>query len=316
MIDNAISEYSLRDVIGQYMKTLGDKDDRVVIVNADLMGSCRNKSFVEAYPDRAFNVGIAEQNMVSFSAGLSHEGFKTYAFSMAPFISMRACEQVRTDVAYANLDVRLIAIYAGVSGGISGATHWSIEDVGIMCSIPNLVVLEASDPIQAERMLDASLEHKGPLYIRSSVVKVPKIYGEDYKYTIGKASVPVEGDDGAIICSGVCVNYAIEVSHRLKKEHGVNIMVVDMHTIKPIDRDAVISAAATGNIIVAQDHNVIGGLGSIVSSVLAEEKKAVNFKVLGITDEFVAMAHAPYLYDKYHIDAEGLYEEMIKMLGI
>ena len=305
----------LREVIGKYMVELGKKDARVTIVNADLMGTCRNRMFNEVFPDRSFNVGIAEQNMVSFAAGLAHEGFTPFTFSMAPFISMRACEQCRTDVAYSNLNVRLIATYAGVSGGISGATHWSIEDCAIMCAMPNMIVMEPSDPVQVRKMLDVSLEHNGPIYIRSSVEPVPSIYDDDYQYEIGKASTVVEGDDGAFICSGVVVKYAIKAAQIIRKKRGKKIRVVDMHTIKPIDSDSVVKAAMTGAIVVAQDHNTIGGLGCGVASVLTENGIGIKFRSIGIKDEFSAMAHAPYLYHKYGLDEEGLEKAMLELLS-
>ncbi len=306
----------LRNVAGQYMNVLGRKDERVVVVNADLMNTSRNRAFVEEFPDRSFNVGIAEQFMVSFAAGLAHEGFIPYAFTMAPFMSMRACEQVRTDVAYADLDVRLIATYAGVSGGISGATHWSIEDAGIMRSIPNITILEPSDGIQAMRMLDATLTHKGPVYMRISVDPVDKIYDDDYEFTLGRASVPRDGGDGSFICSGSAVSSAVAASDRLLEDHGVNVRVVDMHTIKPIDTEAIISAARTGHIVVAQDHNIVGGLGDAVARVLAENGLSCDYSCAGIPDEFTAMAHAPYLYHKFGYDAEGLVGLMKRSLGI
>lgn len=304
----------LRDVIGEYMVELGRENSRVTVVNADLMGTCRNRTFSDKFPNRCFNVGIAEQNMVSFSAGLAQEGFIPFAFSMAPFISMRACEQCRTDIAYGNLNVRLIATYAGVSGGISGATHWSIEDCAIMSAIPNMVVLEPSDPVQAKRMLDASLEYNGPIYMRSSVEPVPNIYDETYSYELGKASIVMDGNDGTIICSGIVVKYAIEAAIIIYQKIGKRIKVVDMHTIKPIDRKAIIESASTGNIIVAQDHNVIGGLGQQVASIIAEEGLQVRFKNIGIRDEFTAMAHAPYLYHKYGYDKEGLVNTLLEFL--
>ncbi|WP_461811339.1 transketolase family protein [Faecalimonas sp.] len=304
----------LRDVIGEYMIELGKKDSRVTVVNADLMGTCRNRTFKDMFPERCFNVGIAEQNMISFSAGLAQEGFIPFAFSMAPFISMRACEQCRTDVAYGNLNVRLIATYAGVSGGISGATHWSIEDCAIMGAMPNMAVLEPADPVQAKRMLDASLKYKGPIYIRSSVEPVPNIYDETYSYEIGKASTVLEGNDGTIICSGIVVKYAIEASKTIYQKTGKRIKVVDMHTIKPIDRNIVIESESTGIIIVAQDHNMIGGLGQQVALIIAEEGLHVRFKNIGVKDEFTAMAHAPYLYHKYGYDKEGLENAILEFL--
>jgi len=314
---NDLSEqFSIRDVIGDYLTTIGERNDRIVVVNADLMGSCRTRSFNEKFPDRSFNVGIAEQYMISLAAGLSHEGFITYAFSMAPFISMRACEQVRDDVAYADAKVRLIGSYAGVSGGISGATHWSIEDVGIMTSIPNITVIELSDPVQAKRVLDKSINQEGPMYIRSSVEKVPNLYDEDsYHVEIGKASYINWGKcDGAFICSGITVKYAVEAAKRIQYKYGKKIGIIDMFTIKPIDKEAVLAAADTGAIVCAQDHNIYGGLGSQVAMVLAENGNGVKFRNIGIPDKFVAMAHATYLYHQFGYDTDGLERAMLQLL--
>ncbi len=306
--------YSLRDVIGQYMTTLGEMDEQVVVVNADLAGTCRNRAFVEAFPERSFNVGIAEQNLVSFAAGLAHEGFMPFAFTMAPFMSMRACEQCRTDVAYANLNVRLMATYAGVSGGISGPTHWSLEDCGIMSSIPNMTILEPCDPIQARAMLRECLKFEGPLYFRSSVEPVCNIFDEEYKYQIGKADTILDGDDATIICSGVTVQYAVKVAINILKNTGRKVKILNIHTIKPIDEEAVIEAAKTGVVVVAQDHNIFGGLGTMVAKCIAENGLSVKFKILGVPDEFSIMTHAPYLYHKYGIDTAGIEETVIKMM--
>lgn len=306
------SKYALRDIVGNYIEVLGDKNPQVMVVNADLMGTCRTKNFIDKYPERSFNVGIAEQNMISFAAGLAHEGFMPYVFSMAPFISMRACEQCRTDVAYENLNVRMLAPYAGCSGGISGATHWSMEDCAIMCSIPNMVVLEPSDPMQAERLLDATLSHNGPIYMRSSVEPVPKIYN-NIEFKIGKATVARNGNDGVFICSGIVVKYALEAAEKISKDINKEIRVLDMHTIKPIDRDAIIDAAKTGCVVVAQDHGIIGGLGQSVATVLIEEGMVPKFKNIGIPNEFFPMAHATYLYHKFGYDEEGLYSAMLEL---
>lgn len=309
-----MSKSFLRNVIGEYMSVLGEKEDKVVIVNADLSGTCRNGGFAEKYPSRAFNTGIAEQNMVSFAAGLACEGFIPYAFSMAPFLTMRACEQVRTDIAYGNRNVRMMGVYAGVSGGISGATHWAIEDVGIMTSIPGIAVFEVSDANQARRLLDYSLNHTGPMYIRCGVEPTEDIYEEDIDVLPGGSITVTEGDDGAILCTGVVVQYAVEAAKRIRDEYGKSIRVVDLYSIKPIDRKAVISAANTGNIVVAQDHNIIGGLGSMVTMIIAEERIKTNIKILGIPDMFVPMAHAPYLYRQFEYDASGLVKYILRGL--
>lgn len=309
-----MSKTALRDVLGEYMVEIGKRNSKVLVVNADLSGTCRTRNFTSVLSNRSFNVGIAEQNLISFAAGLAHEGFIPYTFSMAPFISMRACEQCYTDVAYANVPVRMVTTYAGVSGGISGATHWSIEDCAIMQAMPNMVVLEPCDPIQAKMMLEYSVIHKGPIYIRSSVIEVETIYDDSYEFELGKASVVTKGRDATIICSGVIVQYALIASKELNDKYGICVQVLDMHTIKPIDRESVIKAANMGPVLVAQDHNVIGGLGAIVAMVIAEACIATKFKVLGIPDKFEAMAHAKYLYNKYYLDAEGIVKEMLSLM--
>lgn len=304
----------LRNVMGNYVLELGKKNDKVVVINADLMGTCRNKTFAETFPKRAFNVGIAEQNMISFAAGLAHEGFFPYAFSMSQFVSMRACEQVRTDVAYANLPVCFVTTYAGVSGGISGATHWAIEDCAIVSAMPNMAVFEPSDAIQSQKMLELSLKYKRPLYIRSSVEAVVDRYDENYDVEIGGSTVAREGNDGTFLCSGVVVQFALEAAERIAEKTGRQIRVVDMYSIKPVDRQAVVDACKTGNIIVAQDHTIIGGLGSAIASVIAEDNLHTKFRILGIPDYFEPMAHAPYLYHKFGFDAEGLEVSMIELI--
>ena len=283
----------LRNIIGEYMSKLGKKNDKVVVVNADLSGTCRNQNF---------------------GTGLACEGFIPYVFSMAPFLTMRACEQCRTDVAYGNQNVRMIGVYAGVSGGISGATHWAIEDCGIMTSIPNIAVFEVSDANQAKNLLDYSLKYNGPMYIRSSVEPTENIYDEDVDVCAGGSTLVMDGDDGAFLCSGVIVQHAVAAAKRIREETGKKIRVVDMYSIKPIDKNAIYEATITGNVIVAQDHNIYGGLGSMVSLVIAENNLSTRFKVCGVPDKFVAMAHAGYLYRQFGIDAEGLKMEMIKML--
>lgn len=301
-----MSKSFLRNVIGEYMATLGERHKQIVMVNADLSGTCRNKSFVEKFPKRSFNMGIAEQNMVSFAAGLECEGFIPYVFSMAPFLTMRACEQVRTDVAYGNRNVRMIGVYAGVSGGISGATHWAIEDVAIMAAIPNLAVMEVCDASQARQILEYSTRYEGPLYIRCGVEPVEDIYENDVEVEVGKSVTIKDGQDGVFLAAGTIVQYALEAAKIVEREIGKKIRVVDMYSLKPIDRQAVIKAAQTECIVVAQDHNINGGLGSIVSQVIAEEGIFAKMKIVGIPDAFVPMAHAPYLYKKFGLDEAGL----------
>lgn len=310
-----MSKSSLRNVIGEYIVNLGDKDDKVLVVNADLSGTCRNRSFTEKYPNRSFNVGIAEQNMISFAAGLASEGYKPYTFTMAPFLSMRACEQVRTDVAYGKKNVKMIGVYAGVSGGISGATHWALEDVGIMASIPNIAIFEVSDAYMAQKVMDYSIDYDGPMYIRCGVEPTEDLNMNAEIY-LGGSRLLLDGNDGAIICSGVVVQYALEAAKIIKARSGKSIRIIDMYSIKPIDVEAVLCAANTGVVIVAQDHNVIGGLGSAVAKIIAENGLSVKMKILGIDDCFFPMAHASYLYRQLKLDTNGLVSTFSSMMEI
>lgn len=237
-----------------------------------------------------------------------------YAFTMAPFISMRACEQCRTDVAYGGLNVRMIGNYAGYSSGVSGATHCALEDCAIMGSMAGMTVLEPGDPYQICKMLEASLDYDGPIYIRSGIEAIKPIYPENYEYKIGKAIIANEGNDGAFICSGIVVQFALEAAKIIKKELGKNIRVVDMHTIKPIDEEAVLAAAKTGRVIAAQDHNIIGGLGYYVGAVIAQNAVSTQFKILGCPDHFVPIATAPYLFKVNEYDTAGLVKHMKAML--
>ena len=307
-------KHFLRDVAGSYITELGRENNSIVVVNADLSGTSRNRSFTEEFPSRSFNTGIAEQNAVSFAAGLAHEGFIPYVFTMAPFLTMRACEQCRTDVAYENLSVKLVGHYSGVSGGISGATHWAIEDCAIMSGIPNMRILEPCDVNQAQRMLELMCITDGPVYLRLSCEPCLDFYDNDFKCEIGGSVKVRQGNDGAVLASGVMVQYAYIAAEKIAAETGKQFQVVDMYSIKPIDKAAIISAANTGKIVVVQDHNIIGGLGSMVAMVIAENGIRTNFKTIGIDDQFVPMAHPQFLYKKFGMDSEGLYDTLIRMI--
>lgn len=309
------AKINLRDALGEGLLLLGEKHDDLAVVCADVMASTRISHFARKYPERTFNTGIAEQEMVSFAAGLSREGFVVYIGTFGPFISMRACEQVYTDLAYNQAKVRMLSIYSGVSGGISGATHWTVEDCAIMRGIPDMVILEPCDCRQLCYMMEETYDYPGPVYFRITIEPVMEIYREDIDYRLGKAIRLVDGKDGSFICSGITVKYALYAAQRIEKETGKTIRVVDMHTIKPIDEKEVIAAAATGRIIVAQDHNVVGGLGDAVASVIAKRNLNTQFDVVGTPDKFFPIGHAPYLYKEFGLDGTGLYNKMMTSLG-
>lgn len=311
---NAI--FSLRDAVGNAMVEIGALNPKMVVAVADVATSSRVNGFAEEYPERFYNLGVAEQNLMSFSAGMAHEGFMPYSFTFAPFASMRACEQVRTDICYNGLPVRILANYAGYSGAESGATHSALEDVAIMSSMGNMTVIEPGSPHQIVDVLKATIDWPGPIYIRMGKEATRSLYDESVQYEIGKALVPYEGDDAAFIASGIVVHHAVEAAQRLKADFGVGVRVVDMHTIKPLDVDAVLHAAATGNVIAAQDHSIIGGLGYHVAAQIAQTGMGINFKILGSPDHYVPVATPGFLYNLNRYDADGLYEEMKEMLRL
>lgn len=312
-IDTSIAR-SARDVLGEYLPVLGKADPALVLVNADLAGSCRVRACQAAFPNRYYNVGIAEQSMVSFAAGMAHEGFQPIVYTMAPFLSMRACEQVRSDICYGELPVILIGTGAGYSASVQGATHCALEDCAIFGAMGGMAILEPGDPYIAIKMLDAAVARKKPVYIRIGRDASRAIYPDDTAYEIGRALTPREGNDGAFLVSGLCVTMALQAAERLHQELAVKIRVVDMHTIKPIDKDAVLSAAKTGRIVCAQDHAIIGGLGYAAAAVLAEAGVSCRFKMLGCPDQYVPLAKPEFLYHRNGYDAEGLYQAMKNML--
>ncbi len=303
-----------RDVAGAYLVELGTKCEKVVVVTADVANSSRIIGFREKFADRTFNTGIAEQNAVSMAAGLAHEGFIPFVFSFSPFLSMRACEQIRSDVCYGNLPVRFIGSNGGYSAGVMGATHCGLEDVGITACMANMCVVEVGDPFQVVKVLEASMNWPGPIYIRLGREAKQALYPEGTPYEIGKAIIANEGDDGAIIAAGVTVYHALNAAKKIKEECGADIRVVDMHTIKPLDKAAVLAAAKTGRIVIAHDHNIIGGLGSHVSMVLAEAGICCKVKILGAPNQFVPIATADYLYRLNEYDAEGIEKNMRSLL--
>lgn len=301
---------SLRDAVGKCLAELGGKYDNMLVVTADVDTSSRIQAFQEAYPDRCYNTGIAEQSLMSVSAGLAHEGFKPLAFAFAPFASMRAYEQVRTDICYSKLPVIIIGNGAGYSNGASGCTHCGLEDSALMVACNNMTVIEPGDPQQIVKVLEAAMELNAPVYIRLGREATASLYPEDVKYEIGKALIPREGDDGAFICAGIMVHFAMEAANRIKEELGKEIRVVDMHTIKPLDKAAVLAAAKTGRIVAAQDHNLMGGLGQLVGAAIAEAGMACKLVCRGCPDEFVPIATPEFLYARNGMDANGLFEAM------
>jgi transketolase len=301
-----IEKMSAREVYGRKMAEIGKTDDRIVVLTADLMRSNRSGDFKKTHPDRFFNTGIAEQNMMGIAAGLALEGKIPFVSTMATFATMRACEQVRTDICYPNLSVRIVGTHGGLTTG-AGPTHYGQEDMAIMRSLPNMTVIAPGDPNQIGKVIEASIDWEGPMYIRIGRGGEPVIYKEDYKYEIGKSITIKDGKDVTLIATGAILYYAIAAAEKLSKD-GIQARVIDMHTIKPIDREAIIKAAKeTGIIVTGEDHNITGGLGTAVAEILAEEGISCKFKRVGIPNVFGVFGTPEELYNKYGYDADGIY---------
>lgn len=310
----AAARTTAKEAIGAKIIELAEADERVVCVNADLTRSSALDEFAARYPSRCFNVGIAEQQMVSFAAGLAAEGFMPFCFTFGPFLSMRAIEQIRTDVCYPNLPVRFVGANAGYSAGVMGATHCALEDVGILCSISNMTLAEGADPYDAAAILEASLALEGPLYLRTNREAQARVLPVGTPFEFGRARVVHEGADAAFLVSGVCVEAALAAARELEAARGAQVRVVDLASVRPLDEAAVLDAVATDTVVVAQDANIAGGLGYQVAAVMANAGASCKFRMLGCPNKFVPIATPPYLYHVNGYDAEGLAHAMGELL--
>ena len=294
-----------RDAYGKALVELGEKNKNVVVLDADLAAATKTGAFKKAFPERFFDTGIAESNMMSLAGGLATTGFTVFASTFAMFAAGRAFEQVRNTICYPGLNVKIGATHAGISVGEDGASHQCCEDIALMRSIPGMVILNPADDIEAREAVFAAAEHDGPVYMRFGRLAVPRIFDEDYKFEIGKAVTLKEGSDVTIIATGLMVNEALEAAKTLEAE-GISAEVINMHTIKPLDNEAVVSSAKkTGCVVTAEEHNIIGGLGSAVAEVLAEEYPVPVVRV-GVNDEFGKSGPAVELLHLYGLDAENI----------
>lgn len=267
------------------------------------------------YPDRVVDVGIQEMNMVTMAAGLAKQGYIPYVQTFGPFLCVRALDQIHNDVAYNDFPVRLIGTHAGISSGY-GPTHNTIIEFAVMNALPNMTMIAPCDAEQCKKVLRKTLDYPHPVYIRIPRGEEPLVYNEDYDYDyeIGKAIVIQEGTDLNIIATGMGVYSAVSAARQLE-EKGYSVGVIDMHTIKPIDKEAVIKAAKlSGAIITVEDHNILGGLGSIVADVLMEEGIPAKLKKIGIPDEFAEIGYPEELYPHYGMDDTGVAKTALEFL--
>ncbi len=296
-----------REAYGAALAEFGS-DERIVVLDADLSKSTKTDSFKKVYPERFVNVGIAEGNMMSVAAGLSACGKIPFASSFAMFAAGRAFEQIRNSICYPKLNVKIGATHAGISVGEDGATHQCLEDIGIMRTLPNMTIINPADAAEARLAVKAAIDHEGPVYMRFGRLAVPTIFGEDYKFELGKGVRLADGKDVSIIATGLMVPYALEAKTALA-EIGIDARVINIHTIKPIDSEIIIKAAReTGAIVTAEEHNIIGGLGSAVAEVLAENAPAPMLRV-GTRDVFGRSGVPARLFEIYGLDTKTIVEK-------
>ena len=297
-----VKKIATRDSYGKALAALGEEHPDLVVLDADLAGATKTATFQKAFPDRHFDCGIAEANMICVAAGLSTTGLVPFASSFAMFAAGRAFEQVRNSVGYPHLNVKIGATHGGLSVGEDGASHQCCEDFALMRSIPGMVVMSPADDVEARAMVKAAYEYVGPVYMRFGRAAVPVIHEEDYKFEIGKGEVLKDGKDVAIIANGLMVAEALEAAETLKAE-GIEAMVINMATIKPLDNELVLSAAKKcGKVITCEEHSVIGGLGEAVCSLLSENLPT-PVKRIGVEDTFGRSGTAKEVLDAYGLNA-------------
>ena len=302
-----------RQSYGEALVELGEENNNVVVLDADLSSATKTSIFAKKFPDRFFDIGIAEQDMMGTAAGLSTFGKIPYASTFAVFAAGRAYDQVRNTIAHTNANVKICATHAGITVGEDGATHQMLEDLGIMRALPNMTVISPSDDIQTKWIIKEISKINGPVYVRLSRLATPLIYDEEFikqnniKFEIGKAIQIGDGTDASIIAIGITVSEALKAQEKLK-EQGINVRVIDMHTVKPIDKETIVKCAMeTKKIVTVEDHSIIGGLGTSVCEVLAENYPAKVVR-MGIKDTFGESGKAEELIKKYQIDCDSIVE--------
>ena len=309
-----VKKIATRESYGKALVELGTAHDNIVVLDADLAGATKTGTFKKAFPDRFYDCGIAEANMICVAAGLSTTGLVPFASSFAMFAAGRAFEQVRNSIGYPHLNVKIGATHGGISVGEDGASHQCCEDFALMRSIPGMVVMSPADDVEARAMVKAAYEHQGPVYMRFGRAAVPVVHEEGAPFQIGKGEVLRDGSDVAIIANGLMVYEAIQAAETLAAE-GIDAMVINMATIKPLDDELVLAAAAKcGKVVTCEEHSVIGGLGEAVASLLAEKQPALVRRI-GVNDEFGHSGPAAALLKQFGLSAENIVKVTKEVCG-
>ena len=294
-----------REAYGNALASLGEKYTDFVVLDADLAAATKTGTFKKKYPERFFDCGIAEADMVGVAAGLAASGKTVFASSFAMFAAGRAFEQIRNSVGYPHLNVKIGATHAGISVGEDGATHQCNEDIALMRTIPGMTIVNPADGIEAAAAVEAAINTKGPFYLRFGRYAVPYLYDENYKFELGKGVKLEDGKDVTIIATGLMVHLALEAANTLAAE-GIDAEVINIHTIKPLDEDMVVSSAKkTGAVVTAEEHSVIGGLGGAVCETLSENAPVPVLRV-GVEDRFGMSGKVPELLNEYGLTAENI----------
>ena len=305
-----------REAYGKALAALANTNENVVVLDADLSKSTKTADFKAVAPEKFFNMGIAEGNMMGVAAGLSTCGKVPFVSTFAMFAAGRAFEQIRNSICYPKLNVKVCATHAGLTVGEDGASHQAIEDISLMRSVPNMVVINPADDIETEAAIKAVAEMEGPCYVRLGRMAVSRVNDEtNYNFIIGKGITLAEGNDVAIIATGIMVEAALEAKEELAKE-GINTRVINIHTIKPIDEELIIKAAKeTGVIVTAEEHSVIGGLGSAVAEVVSENCPVPVLRV-GVKDTFGESGKPNELLEKYGLTSKDIVNKVKKALEL
>jgi len=297
---------SIRDAFGRALVKLGEKYEKVVVLDADVSTSTRTAFFKDKFPDRFFNFGVAEGNMMDVAAGLALVGKIPFASTFSSLASLRALEQIRTSIAYPNLNVKIAGGYGGLSDFKDGPTHHSICDLAIIRSIPNMTLIVPADAIETEKAVYAVAQYEGPVYLRLSRAEVPMLFDENYKIEIGKGNLLKDGKDVTLVATGIMVARVLKAAKILEKEEKISAKVIEIHTLKPLDVDIIIRAAdETGAIVTAEEHSIIGGLAGAVAEVIVE-KKPVPMERVGIKDTFTESGQYNKLLEKYGMGIEHI----------
>ena len=305
-----VKKIATRESYGNALVEVGKEHEDLIVLDADLAGATKTNIFKKAFPERHWDIGIAEANMTGIAAGLATCGKVPFISSFAMFAAGRNFEQVRNSIGYPHLNVKIGATHAGISVGEDGATHQCLEDIALMRTIPGMVVINPADDVEARAAVHAAYAHVGPVYLRFGRLPVPVFNDEaTYKFEIGKGVVLKEGTDVTIFATGLCVKEALEAEKMLAAD-GIHAEIINIHTIKPIDRELVVaSAKKTGKVVTVEEHSVIGGLGSAVCDVLCEEAPTKVLKI-GVNDVFGESGPALELLHKYELDGEGIYKKV------